>query len=54
MFTLEDIKAKLKDMKLRRVAKEANLHPATLYRLMRGSEPLHSTVVALNAYLSKQ
>lgn len=55
MLTIVQIKQRLSDANLRRVAVNAGLHPATVYRFMQGdSQPLFETVRALSAYLQKQ
>jgi len=55
MMTIEQIKRRLEDANLKRVAKAAGVHPATVYRLMKiGSRPLHETVKALSDYLTKK
>lgn len=53
MLTVEQIKKRLKDANLRKVAESAGVHPATLYRFMNDdSKPLYDTVKALSDYLS--
>lgn len=55
MLTLEQIKSRLADANLRRVAQNAGIHPATVYRFMNeDSKPLYETVKALSDYLIKQ
>ena len=55
MMTIEQIKQRLGDANLKRVAENAGVHPATLYRFMQeGSSPLYETVKALSDYLTKQ
>jgi len=55
MLTVEQIKNRLDDANLRRVAKNAGLHPATVYRFMQSdSMPLYATVKALSDYLELQ
>lgn len=55
MLTVEQIKTRLKDANLKRVAQAAGVHPATVYRLMsEDSKPLYETVKALSDYLSKR
>lgn len=55
MLTVEQIKTRLKDMNLKRVAEGIGLHPATVYRFMQpGSRPLHETVKALSDYLQSK
>jgi DNA-binding phage protein len=55
MLTVEQIKSRLKDANLKRVAENAGVHPATVYRLMNeDSKPLYETVKALSDYLVGQ
>jgi len=55
MMTVEQIKRRLEDANLKRVAENAGVHPATLYRLMQeDSKPLYETVKALSDYLEGQ
>lgn len=55
MLTLEQIKSRLADANLRRVAQNAGIHPATVYRFMNeDSRPLYETVKALSDYLQRQ
>lgn len=55
MLTIEQIKSRLADANLRRVAQNAGIHPATVYRFMNeDSRPLYETVKALSDYLTKQ
>ena len=55
MMTIEQIKDRLRDANLKRVAKNAGIHPATVYRFMQeGSKPLYETVKALSDYLMRQ
>ena len=52
MLTVEQIKKSLADSNLKRVAENAGVHPATLYRFMQeDSNPLYETVKALSDYL---
>jgi DNA-binding phage protein len=52
MMTIEQIKDRLRDANLKRVAKNAGIHPATVYRFMQeDSKPLYETVKALSDYL---
>lgn len=52
MMTVEQIRRRLADANLKRVAERAGLHPATVYRFMReDSKPLYETVKALSDYL---
>ena len=55
MMTVEQIKKRLEDANLKRVAENAGVHPATVYRFMQDeSKPLYDTVKALSDYLSRQ
>ena len=55
MMTVEQIKKRLEDANLKRVAENAGVHPATVYRFMQEeSKPLYETVKALSDYLTKQ
>jgi hypothetical protein len=55
MMTVEQIKKRLEDANLKRVAENAGVHPATVYRFMQEeSKPLYETVKALSDYLSRQ
>lgn len=55
MMTVEQIKQRLEDANLKRVAENAGVHPATVYRFMQEeSKPLYDTVKALSDYLTKQ
>ncbi len=55
MLTIDQIKQRLRDANLKRVATNAGLHPATVYRLMQpDSQPLYETVRVLSEYLTKQ
>ncbi len=55
MMTVEQIKKRLQDANLKRVAENAGVHPATVYRFMQeDSKPLYETVKALSDYLSRQ
>ncbi len=52
MLTINQIKQRLSDANLKRVAQRAGLHPATVYRFMQpGSQPLYETVRVLSEYL---
>jgi DNA-binding phage protein len=52
MLTLDEIKAQLQDANLMRVATNAGVHPASLYRIMRGSgQASYETVKKLSDYL---
>lgn len=53
MMTVEQIRKRLEDANLKRVAENAGVHPATVYRLMNeDSKPLYETVKALSDYLT--
>ena len=55
MMTVEQIKKRLEDANLKRVAENAGVHPATLYRFMQlDSNPLYETVKALSDYLQEK
>ena len=55
MMTLEQIKQRLQDANLKRVAQSAGVHPATVYRLMQDdATPLYETVMALSDYLTQR
>ena len=55
MLTLEQIRNRLADANLKRVAENAGVHPATVYRLMHeDSKPLYETVELLSEYLTRQ
>lgn len=55
MLTIKQIKQRLSDANLKRVATNAGLHPATVYRFMHSdSQPLYETVRVLSEYLKKQ
>lgn len=55
MMTVEQIRIRLADANLKRVAENAGVHPATVYRFMReDSKPLYETVKALSDYLTRQ
>lgn len=52
MLNLEEIKLKLVDANLKKVAEKAGVHEARVYRLMSGeTEPMYETVKALSDYL---
>ena len=54
MMTIEQIKKRLEDANLRRVAENSGVHPATVYRFMQEeSKPLYETVKALSDYLKQ-
>lgn len=53
MLTITQIKQRLRDANLKRVATNAGLHPATVYRFINGDgRPLFETVRALSEYLT--
>ena len=55
MMTVEQIKTRLEDANLKRVAENAGVHPATVYRFMQeDSNPLYETVRALSEYLQNK
>lgn len=55
MMTVEQIKKRLEDANLKRVAERSGVHPATIYRFMaEDSKPLYETVKALSDYLSDE
>ena len=55
MLTVEQIKKRLQDANLKRVAENAGIHPATVYRFMQeDSKPLYETVKSLSDYLEAQ
>lgn len=55
MMTIEQIKDRLMDANLKRVAENAGIHPATVYRFMKeDSKPLYETVKALSDYLTRR
>jgi len=55
MMTIEQIKQRLDDANLKRVAENAGVHPATVYRFMQDDgKPLYDTVKALSDYLTRQ
>lgn len=52
MLTIEQIKERLKDANLMKVAKAAGVHQNSLYRLMNGStRTSYDTVKAISDYL---
>lgn len=52
MLNLEEIRLRLVDANLKKVAEKAGVHEARVYRLMSGeSEPMYETVKALSDYL---
>ena len=52
MLNLEEIRFRLVDANLKKVAEKAGVHEARVYRLMSGeTEPMYETVKALSDYL---
>jgi predicted transcriptional regulator len=52
MLNLEEIRLRLVDANLKKVAEKAGIHEARVYRLMSGeTEPMYETVKALSDYL---
>lgn len=52
MLTVEQIKQKLEDANLRKVAEKAGLTPGTMYKFMSNSNrPSYDTVLKLSNYL---
>lgn len=55
MLTAEDIKVRLTNSNLRRVAQDAGIHASTLYRLFKpGSRPSYSTIKLLSDYFESR
>ena len=55
MLTINEVKQRLADANLRRVAVKAGVHPATVYRFMQpDSQPSYETVKLLSDYLTAQ
>ena len=55
MLTIKKIKQRLSDSNLKRVAIKSGVHPATVYRFMRGqSKPTYETVELLSNYLEQE
>lgn len=55
MLTVEQVKQRLTDANLKRVAENCGVHPATIYRLMQeNSSPSYETVKALSDYLESK
>lgn len=53
-MTIDEIRSRLADCNLSKVAKGAGVSVHSLYRLMRStSSPRHSTVVKVGAYLAR-
>ena len=54
MLTIRQIKQRLGDSNLRKVATKSGVHPATVYRFMRDqSKPSYETVELLSNYLTQ-
>lgn len=51
MLTLEQIKERLQDSNLAKVAQKAGIHYNSLYGLMKGRNPSYDTVKKLSDYL---
>jgi predicted transcriptional regulator len=55
MLNLEEIRVRLVDANLKKVAEKAGIHEARVYRLMSGeTEPMYETVKALSDYLENK
>ncbi len=54
MLTVEQIRQKLADANLSKVAERSGVHYASIYRLIKGHEPMYSTVKALSDYLTQK
>ena len=55
MLNLEEIRLRLVDANLKKVAEKAGVHEARVYRLMSGeTEPMYETVKALSDYLENR
>ena len=55
MLAIKQIKQRLSDSNLRKVAIKSGVHPATVYRFMRGqSKPTYETVELLSNYLTQE
>ena len=54
MLTIEQIRERLADANLSKVAERSGVHYATLYRLIKGHEPMYATVKALSDYLTQK
>lgn len=53
-MSIEEIRSRLADCNLSKVAKGAGVSVHSLYRLLKpGASPRHSTVVKVGAYLSR-
>jgi predicted transcriptional regulator len=53
MLTPEQIRQRLHDANLRKVADRADVKYATLWRLMNGASPKYHTVRAISDYLTR-
>ncbi len=54
MLTISQIKQRLRDSNLRKVAMKSGVHPATVYRFMRDQgKPTYETVQLLSNYLTR-
>jgi DNA-binding phage protein len=55
MLTAEDIKVRLTNSNLRRVAQDAGIHPSTLYRFSKmESKPSYATIKLLSDYFESR
>ena len=55
MLTMKQIKQRLSDSNLRKVAIKSGVHPATVYRFMRDQgKPTYETVELLSNYLTQE
>jgi len=55
MLTITQIKQRLSDSNLRKVAIKSGVHPATVYRFMRDQgKPTYETVELLSNYLEQE
>jgi hypothetical protein len=54
MLTIEQIQERLADANLSKVAERSGVHYASIYRLMKGNEPMYSTVKSLSDYLTQK
>jgi len=55
MLTAEDIKVRLTNSNLRRIAKDAGIHSSTLYRLFKPeSKPSYATIKLLSDYFESR
>jgi predicted transcriptional regulator len=51
MLTIEQIRERLADANLMKVAQRSGVHYASLYRFVNGKDPMYATVKALSDYL---